>query len=36
MKGGEKMQETNKMRDMLVGEFSENYVTMKGKCLERF
>ena len=26
MKGGEKMQETNKMRDRLMGEFAENYM----------
>ncbi len=26
MKGGEKMQETNEMRDRLVGEFTENYM----------
>ena len=26
MKGGEKMQDTNKMRDMLINEFTENYM----------
>ena len=26
MKGGEKMQETNEMRDRLINEFAENYM----------
>ena len=26
MKGGEKMQDTNKTRDMLINEFTENYM----------